>query len=360
VPASGLVHPLRTVLWDDGRMSPPMLPSDPSSPLRRRLLRAALLAPVAGALATLPGCSLPEQVDGTFLQPWRSHLQWGMADWQRSLQLARKLGCRQLVLQWTGISGGADGDWELPDTSIRMLFTAAAEAGIAVRVGLPFQQHWWKAIGADDATLQAFFADSLAQARSWLARAPWARLQAFNGWYVPYELEQYHWADPARQQWLAQWLHGITQAGADGGANWAISCYFSRLATDGNLVTLWDAVLAQADGAGRRGRGRRWQRTAAAATAEASARTRRGLRCDRGTVPRTARREQRRHPVQGGDRRRRAYRTPAGVGARQRCRARAGVCTRPVAVAGHTGSSGLAQTLGDLIRPLSVVTARGR
>ena len=92
-------------------MSPPMLPSDPSSPLRRRLLRAALLAPVAGALATLPGCSLPEQVDGTFLQPWRSHLQWGMADWQRSLQFARRLGCRQLVLQWTGISGGADGDF---------------------------------------------------------------------------------------------------------------------------------------------------------------------------------------------------------------------------------------------------------
>ena len=144
----------------------PGLPTDPSSPLRRRLLRAALLAPLAGTLATLPGCSLPVHVDGTFLQPWRSHLQWGLADWQRSLKLAHALGCRQLVLQWTGIVGGSDGDWSLPDGSLQQLFTAARENDLRIRVGLPFQQRWWQAIGADDATLQAFLADSLAHARA--------------------------------------------------------------------------------------------------------------------------------------------------------------------------------------------------
>ena len=132
----------------------PDLPTDPSSPLRRRLLRAAVLAPLAATLATLPGCSLPVQVDGTFLQPWRSHLQWGPADWQRSLKLAHALGCRQLVLQWTGIVGGSDGDWSLPDSNLQQLFTAASENDIRIRVGLPFQQRWWQAIGADDATLQ--------------------------------------------------------------------------------------------------------------------------------------------------------------------------------------------------------------
>ena len=132
----------------------PDLPTDPSSPLRRRLLRAAVLAPLAATLATLPGCSLPVQVDGTFLQPWRSHLQGGPADWQRSLKLAHALGCRQLVLQWTGIVGGSDGDWSLPDSNLQQLFTAASENDIRIRVGLPFQQRWWQAIGADDATLQ--------------------------------------------------------------------------------------------------------------------------------------------------------------------------------------------------------------
>jgi len=223
----------------------PTVPSDPSSPLRRRLLRAALLAPAAGMLAALPGCSVPTQVDGTFLQPWRSHLDWTMADWQRSVQLAQRLGCKQLVLQWAGIHGAPEGDWQLPDTSLRMLFTAAGEAGITVRVGLPFEQSWWKAIGGDDAALQAFFADSLARAQQWLAQAPWARLQAFGGWYVPYEIEQYHWADAARVQQLAQWLHGLQQAAQAQGGDCAMSTYFSRLQTTGRLETVWATVLDQ-------------------------------------------------------------------------------------------------------------------
>lgn len=226
-------------------MSDASLPADLSSPLRRRLLRAALLAPAVGALAALPGCSMPVQVDGTFLQPWRSHLDWTMADWQRSMQLAGRLGCKRLVLQWAGIHGAPEGDWLLPDAGLRMLFTAAGEAGITVRVGLPFEQSWWTAIGGDDAALQAFFADSLARAQQWLAQAPWARLQAFGGWYLPYEIEQYHWADPARVQWLVQWLHGLQQAAQARGGDCAMSTYFSRLQTEGRLETVWASVLDQ-------------------------------------------------------------------------------------------------------------------
>ena len=85
------------------------------------------------------------------------------------------------MLQWTGIVGGNDGDWSLPDGSLQQLFTAASENDIRIRVGLPFQQRWWQAIGADDATLQAFLAESLAHARSWLAQAPWAQQPAFGG-----------------------------------------------------------------------------------------------------------------------------------------------------------------------------------
>ncbi len=226
-------------------MTDARVPSDLSSPLRRRLLRAALLAPAVGALATLPGCSMPVQVEGTFLQPWRSHLDWTMADWQRSVGLAQRLGCKQLVLQWSGIHGAPEGDWQLTDAGLRMLFTAAGEAGITVRVGLPFEQSWWQAIGGDDAALQAFFASSLARAQQWLAQAPWARLQAFGGWYLPYEIEQYHWADPARVQWLGQWLHGLRQAAQARGGDCAISTYFSRLQTSGRLETVWASLLDQ-------------------------------------------------------------------------------------------------------------------
>lgn len=218
---------------------------EPASPFRRRLLQGALLLPAAAALATLPGCSVAERVDGSFLQPWREHLQWEMADWQRPLHLAQRLGCRHLVLQWAGIFGGDDGDWQLSDTGMRMLLTAAAESGLQVRVGLPFEQRWWQAIGADDATLQAFFAESLGRARQWLANVPWARMQAFGGWYLPYELEQYHWATPTRQEMLGQWLLGMQQAAEMQGGDCAVSTYFSRLPTEGSLVALWESLLAR-------------------------------------------------------------------------------------------------------------------
>ena len=361
MPASGRHHPARvhlppTVLWDDAGMVRPDLPTDPSSPLRRRLLRAAVLAPLAATLATLPGCSLPVQVDGTFLQPWRSHLQWGPADWQRSLKLFTR-GCRQLVLQWTGIVGGSDGDWSLPDSNLQQLFTAASENDIRIRVGLPFQQRWWQAIGADDATLQAFLADSLAHARSWLAQA--RRRAAFGGWYLPYELEQFHWADPARQQWLAQWLHGLAQAASARGGDCAISCYFSRLQTDGDLVALWQAVLARPraapmvqDGGVAAPQRSSCNRCSAISGHRASGSMRSSNCSANCPAARRRRRVQR-------NRRCRAHAARIQrqlAWARQRCAARAGLCTGAVADPGHAAGRGAATTLG----PASVGGWRSR
>lgn len=210
---------------------------------RRRLLQAAVLAPALAALAGLPGCSLPEQVDGTFLQPWRDHQNWTATDWQRSMKLARRAGCRQLVVQWSGILGGPDGDWQLSDVSLAMLFNAADQAGINVRVGLPFEHRWWQVISADEVQLRDFFAASLERARAWLGQSSLPRQQRFAGWYLPYELEQYHWAEPARLQLLVGWLHEMQQVTIARGGDCAISTYFSQLQTEGTLVGLWQHVL---------------------------------------------------------------------------------------------------------------------
>jgi len=220
-------------------------PPDRVSSTRRRLLKLAMLAPPAAALSALPGCSQPEQVDGTFLQPWLEHLSWTASDWQRSMKLARRAGCRQLVLQWAGILGGEEGDWQLSDTSLALLFKAADGAGIDVRVGLPFEHAWWQAIGGDDAQLRAFFSGSLQRARDWLQQSRLPLRNRFAGWYLPYELEQYHWTSPARLQWLRDWLHGLQEAAQQRGGDCAISTYYSRLPGNGKLTALWAYLLEE-------------------------------------------------------------------------------------------------------------------
>lgn len=212
---------------------------------RRHLLQTALLLPTAAVITLLPGCSPPELVDGSFLQPWRGHMQWTLDDWRRSVTIARRFGSRQLILQWSGILGGDGGDWELSATSLHMLFTAANEADMQVRIGLPFDQRWWQALGREESALQDFFTSNLKHVRQWLTQAPWPNHPAFSGWYIPHELEQYHWTTPTQQQQLTNWLAGIQEAATQKGGDCAASSYFSRLPTQGNLVTLWETLLAQ-------------------------------------------------------------------------------------------------------------------
>ncbi|WP_369976924.1 DUF4434 domain-containing protein [Xanthomonas bundabergensis] len=222
--------------------------SRPVSSGRRDLLRLAVLAPAAFGLGMLPGCSTPPRFDGGFIQPWRSHLELSAQDWQRHMALAQRMGCRQIVLQWAGLYGGGDeADWTVPDGVMQRIFSSAAGAGLQVRVGLPYHSGWWRALQAPDpAALDAFLALALDNARSYLQTAPWARQDNFAGWYLPYELEQFHWAQDDRQRRLCAWLGALCAAAKAGtGQVTAISTYFSRLPTTGSLAQLWTRILDQ-------------------------------------------------------------------------------------------------------------------
>ncbi|MEE7548893.1 DUF4434 domain-containing protein, partial [Xanthomonas sp. Kuri4-1] len=196
-------------------------------------------------MGLLPGCARPPHFDGSFLQPWQSHLALGPDDWRRHMALARQLGCRELVLQWSGLYGGDEPEWTVPDAVLRMIFASAHAAGLRVRVGVPYHRGWWKALQAtEDAPLDAFLALTRERALSDLQQAPWPSLPGFAGWYLPYELEQYHWATEARQQRLCDWLQPLCLAAAQHSPGpMAVSTYFSRLPTRGSLSQLWTRVL---------------------------------------------------------------------------------------------------------------------
>ncbi|WP_312935792.1 DUF4434 domain-containing protein [Pseudomonas sp.] len=207
---------------------------------RRRLLSLLACAPL---VVGIPGCAPATGLQGSFLQLWKSHADLTPAQWRARLSAMADMGCQTLTLQWVGLIGGASA-WMAPEALLRTVFDIAHDEGMKVQVGLPCDNAWWQALSADPSGQAAFFDASLAAAQHYMASAPWPRHRAFAGWYIPYELEQYHWATLDRQQRLAQWLQGFSSSAIQhSGRTPAISTYFSVLATQGSLSQLWRVLL---------------------------------------------------------------------------------------------------------------------
>lgn len=203
---------------------------------------------IAVASATLIGCTPNDPTTASFLQPWQSHLDWTREQWQQRLQAMYGLGCRELFVQWTGIDGEDPAkNWMLPETQITQLLNLSNELGMGVHLGLPYDERWWKLLSTSDATqAQAILELISAKGVQFMQAAPWPRHAAFRGWYIPYELEQYHWADPARIALLARALQPLAHTAHNTSGQVAtVSTYFSVLPTSGSLVALWSTLLDQ-------------------------------------------------------------------------------------------------------------------
>lgn len=215
---------------------------------RRQLLRLAAYAPALALLAPLAGCTHKPRLDATFLQIWKSHFQLSRDEWMTRMAGMREFGCDELLLQWVGLHGGDEPDWMLPDAVMQTVLDAAGSNGMRVRIGLPYDNSWWKALSArDEATQAAFFDRSLQGATRYMRESPWSGHRQFAGWYIPYEIEQYHWAEQPAQQRLGNWLAALSSASQQAGHGVpAISTYFSTLTTQGSLVQLWQSLLDRA------------------------------------------------------------------------------------------------------------------
>ena len=215
---------------------------------RRQFLRLASGVSLLALLGPIAGCSPKPRMDASFLQIWKSHAQLSPKDWQARMKAMRDLGCDELVLQWVGLLGGDEPDWMLPDPVMQALLDAAGGQGIKVRIGLPYDNGWWQALSAtDEPTQSEFFSRSLQAASRYMREAQWSAHPQFAGWYIPYEIEQYHWTEAARQERLGKWLMALSGVSQNAGHGVpAISTYFSTLQTDGSLVQLWQSLLDRA------------------------------------------------------------------------------------------------------------------
>jgi len=219
---------------------PGVSPAPPASSLRRRLLQAAALA----ACLPIAACATPPDIGGSFVQLWRSHLDWTPAQWRERLTATHALGCKEIFVQWVGIDGEPDNTWMAPNALIRTILDVCATLRMGVHLGVPYDERWWTAI--DDAQadgLDAYLQRTGKRATAYMQNTAWPKHSAFRGWYLPYELEQYHWATPSRIDKLSAWLSPMADiALATSGHPPTISTYFSQLPTPGTLVDLWGTL----------------------------------------------------------------------------------------------------------------------
>lgn len=213
----------------------------PASTGRRRLLQGLGVAALA---ASLPACAPAWSVQSTFWQLWPSHLELSPQAWRERIAAMHALGFREIIIQWVGASGGAQ-PWQLPASTLALIFDEAERLGMGLQLGLPYDERWWRQLGnPDDAALAAFLQATQAQALAYAQASNATGLAAFRGWYIPYEIEQHSWAAPGRQALLAQWLRELSDPLAQQtGRVPAISTYHSKLPGALSLADLWNGLL---------------------------------------------------------------------------------------------------------------------
>lgn len=212
-----------------------------ASPMRRRILKAS----VAAACLPLVSCTEPPMMGGSFIQFWRSHLDWPREKWHNRLAATQALGCKEIFLQWAGIEGEPAATWSAPDSLLQLILDECGDLGIGVHIGLPYDERWWNAISAsDDAVLSAFLRRTGDRGCSFMQNARWTSHAAFRGWYIPYELEQHSWDTPARLDKLSGWLNRFSMAAiASSGHEPTVSTYHSALPSSSTLSGMWRTLL---------------------------------------------------------------------------------------------------------------------
>ena len=193
----------------------------------------------------LAGCNTTQLSGGSFLQPWQEHIDWTPEKWRVVLTDMVELGCDSLFLQWVGIEGESAQKWDARGRMLQRLMDEAAKVGIGVHIGLPYNDNWWTEITKSDRKVANYLQRISQHCTAWMRSVTWQNHEAFAGWYIPYELEQYDWGrSQARLDMLANWLKQLSDVAIEtSGTEPSVSTYFSVMGTGEQLANMWSYVL---------------------------------------------------------------------------------------------------------------------
>lgn len=211
--------------------------------------KLTILMSVVAALSATVGSA---QLSSTFVQLNRTVAKQGTAAWSDDLARMRAVGIDSLIVQWSGddeVSYVRSDDLpqqEQYDT-VADIMAAAGKQGMTVFLGLHNDGHFWSQITARDRALKEYFLVRVAQNER-LQRVLLARFgtaESLAGTYVPDEIDDLSWRDPARRGLLRDYLTLLDKrlASNDESRPVLISAFFRRrTAPDVFVRNLVDAV----------------------------------------------------------------------------------------------------------------------
>lgn len=193
----------------------------------------------------LAGCKNLQTTGGSFLQPWQEHMDWTPERWRSVLSGMKELGCDSLFLQWVALEGESMQTWDARGRMLQTLLDQAANQGMSVHIGLPYNQDWWTAIAQEDINAVNSYMQSIGKnCIQYMRSVTWQQHTAFAGWYIPYEIEQYDWGRQPRLELLANWLKALSDVAIETtGREPSISTYYSEMASPQALADMWSYLL---------------------------------------------------------------------------------------------------------------------
>lgn len=221
--------------------------------LRRTLWIALAIVSATVVRAEAASCPRELPLSGTFLQPTRE-VRARMDAWNRLFADTARLGMTDVYLQWSAADGvyeGGEVSWpEDPNPFVREVLDRADAVGLRVWVGLSYTDSWWARIDRDRPleSVEVFlrrrllFNTDVARRVADVVRDH----DAFAGWYIPEEIDDKNWIEPARRTAVARYVADLSarlRAFAPGRPV-AISGFATGFAAPATLREQWSALVA--------------------------------------------------------------------------------------------------------------------
>ena len=189
-------------------------------------------------------------IKGTFLQLTDAQLARPTAEWRQLFDELRRIGIDTLFLQWTVVDRkplfqeaqhgtGAK-------TPLASILDLAAQSGIRVWFGLAFDSNYWEEIRQPAEMLKPYFRTRLQDLAGFLDNLNATSANApFAGWYIPDEIDDRTWLNPAKRAILKKYLAetvGLLKARRPG-SKVAVSGFSNSFADPDLLASFWADVI---------------------------------------------------------------------------------------------------------------------